>query len=120
MKLTLAPAAAQLLGGAAEARQNLSKLATDVSSWWANLDPVPKAPDTPTAGAAGAPESKARPRGRRLPPPAQQPDAASGIDSPFKSAELVAGRAVRVRWHGQSAQTAPIPEAWCARVMQCW
>lgn len=52
----------QLMGGAAEARHNLSKLATDVSSWWTNLDPTPKAPDTPKTGGAGAPESKARSR----------------------------------------------------------
>lgn len=51
---------AQLLGGAAEAKQSLSKLATDVSSWWANLDPVPKAPDTPKGTGPPAPESKAR------------------------------------------------------------
>ena len=33
----------QLLGGASEAKTSMFKLAGDVSSWWANLDPgVPK------------------------------------------------------------------------------
>ena len=93
LTLTLAPAAVQLMGGAAEARQNLSKLATDVSSWWANLDPVPKAPDTPKACAAGAPESKARPRGWRLLAPMWQPDATTGHQPGLQ--ECRAGRGVR-------------------------
>jgi len=51
----------QLMGGAAEAKQSLTKLATDMSSWWANLDPVPKsAPDTPKGQSPSAPETKAR------------------------------------------------------------
>ena len=51
----------QLMGGAAEAKQSLTKLATDMSSWWAKLDPVPKsAPDTPKGQSPSAPETKAR------------------------------------------------------------
>lgn len=38
----------QVMHGAADAKESLSKLATNVSSWWANLDPVPKpTPSTP-------------------------------------------------------------------------
>lgn len=33
-----------LVGGAAEARSSVMRLAGDVSSWWAALDPVPKQP----------------------------------------------------------------------------
>jgi len=117
LTLTLAPAAAQLMGGAAEARQNLSKLATDVSSWWANLDPVPKAPDTPKACAAGAPESKARPRGWRLLAPMWQPDATTGTSPAFKNAELAAVCAVGDRWHGQSARAASSTEVLSAQVI---
>lgn len=42
----------QLTAGATEAKSSMFKLATDVSSWWANLDPgVPK-PSQPAASSA--------------------------------------------------------------------
>ena len=34
--------ALQVMHGAADAKDSLSKLANNVSTWWANLDPVPK------------------------------------------------------------------------------
>ena len=34
--------------GASEARSSVMKLAGDVSSWWATLDPVPKQPQEPS------------------------------------------------------------------------
>ena len=42
----------QLFGGASDARSSLTRLAEDVSSWWANLDPSPKAIDPAAAAAA--------------------------------------------------------------------
>ena len=40
------------MGGATEAKSSMFKLATDVSSWWSNLDPgVPK-PAQPSSSAA--------------------------------------------------------------------
>lgn len=43
----------KLLGGGAEARNSVYRLAGDVSSWWAALDPVPKQ-DSPQQSARSA------------------------------------------------------------------
>lgn len=42
----------QLFGGATDARSSLTKLAGDVSSWWANFDPSPKQAATGTSSGA--------------------------------------------------------------------
>ena len=50
--LTMAHCRVQLIGGATEAKSSMFKLATDVSSWWSNLDPgVPK-PTQPSSSSA--------------------------------------------------------------------
>ena len=41
--------------GAADAKDSLTKLATNVSSWWANLDPVPKPAPTSPSGSQTIP-----------------------------------------------------------------
>lgn len=42
----------KLFGGATDARSSLTKLAGDVSSWWANFDPSPKQAATGTSSGA--------------------------------------------------------------------
>ena len=39
-----------MLPGGTDAKDSLSKLASNVSTWWANLDPVPKPVPTSPSG----------------------------------------------------------------------
>ena len=45
------PSLAQIMqSGGTDAKDSLSKLANNVSTWWANLDPVPKPVPTSPSG----------------------------------------------------------------------
>lgn len=47
----------QLMGGASEAKKGMFSIASDVSSWWANLDPgVPKPSQPSTTSSRSAAE----------------------------------------------------------------
>lgn len=49
------PHASCMQMGASDAKDSLTKLATNVSSWWANLDPVPKPAPTSPSGSQTIP-----------------------------------------------------------------